>query len=445
MRLSRLLNLGLKLLAAVLEAIISYMVYLLVNNFWFTNRAGIGLGNIVSVSLLSVSFTYLTGRLKIKKNIRDYSVVAAGLLIILAFAAWKASGLNPTSLGMSIILLAFLWVRGIWYSVAENKELYTLAQFYTGMAVLLATNAFSLLLQELHEFIPIISQCTVFVALTGIFLLTRCKSESYTQLENKKRTELADLLLTLGLLLLMLLMSSGRILKWVLFYLAVAAEWLFEIIYKVLLVVGYVLNMIFMWFITHLREFVGIFSTGGGPPQEIENYLEYAEKPWMNMVARVAAYCVIILCVVLVFVYIKTLLDKVLRKGTGDEYTEGREFLIKTESIRDGVLKGLGSMGKGIVKAIGLLGKLKLSNREKIRHEYRNLLILLYEKGIAGRNDTAERLDNILSHKYPEVQTNIRSATDIYKRVRYGAHEPDDEQVKVFKVHTQAIRAGILR
>lgn len=437
MQQSRVVELVIRLLAAFSEAIIVYMVYLFINYFWFYSITGVGLITTIAVSIGSVSFCLLASSKRFPDAIRHIVIGAAGLVISVGIIA--GGGLKGLSIITSLALLLLVWLRGVRYANVDSKDIYSMDQFGYGLLILLAMNFLVDILVDIKSFSSTISQCSVLYAIIGIFILTKCKELQFCHLEYRKRNGRADIAASIGLLIVIILLSSRNVMEWCMHCLYLAGSVLFELLYRIMFIVGYAAYRVFLMLIEMVRRRGIPPGQGGVKVDEVKEYGVFVQKPWIELLLKASVYLIIAAAAMLVLAYIRRLLEKSASRSTEADYTEEREFIIGTGSLKNRIKKAL----KGIAGVIEGLGSLKQTNREKIRNEYKRFLSLLSRNSMIGSNETAERVGNWLSAKYPQVQLEIQSITGMYEKVRYGGFEPDNEEVRRFKAGIVNIRSSI--
>jgi hypothetical protein len=241
------------------------------------------------------------------------------------------------------------------------------------------------------------------------------------------------------MLAIIMLLSSPKVMEQSIKWLYNAASFIFEIVYRPAFYIGYEIYKIYIMLDELIKRLEIPSILDEIKSADVKEYMYYVQNPWIELLLKIAVFLIIAAVVIMIFFFIRRMLEKTTGKKAELDYTEDREFLIGTENIRNGIAKGFGSVGK----AIRSLGSLKQSNSERIRSEYRRFLGLLCRKSLIGSGDTAGKVGNILSSRYPETQHYIQDMTITYERVRYGGFEPDDEVVRKFKNGIARIKSNI--
>ena len=461
LKLDRIKDLLIKILAAACEAIVVFIVFNVLNQQLLLRSLELSvlIAAAAAGTLLSAYFENLTD-LKKKAN----RLILSGVLIcfLLSLASNGFYGLINILIEFTILL--FIYYRSIKKYQTNDLYAYTISDFYTHIAIVLVVNYVVFWLDGLFwlkgmsTITTLVALYTILYVVIGILLLIIIKNKRFEK-QKKTSKNSFEILLSGGILLSTFLLASPSIVLTLLNSTKSLGALLYSLFLKFFMilvdVIIYILELFYGKGMEHIPDRKKEDKPGGQPkpPEsdvgvaEPEGTPEFDMDPpqidkWKNIIIT----ALVILAVLVIIYFIYRSIRKMYKKSqAGSNYVEDREFVLPSSlsKLSDFMNKMKNRIGQAL-KRFRL--NINADNKEKLRYEYKIFLQKLYDKFILSEgNNTPQFILNHLKATYPGNDSVFEQITSMYEEVRYGERMPTNEELQQFKAGISDALNAILK
>lgn len=446
MRLFRNRQLRLRMLAAVAEAVLFYMVFVFINQM-------------LQGSKINILFFILTALCGLFLNLLPYNSADKKYRMMLGFVglALAISSVGLSAIGgfriwtlpLGFAALVFLYYRSYTGYLANIIYIYTPQGFYKVLGLMFLLNGAAAFWKL--GFAPITAELlrySVLYIILALYILSEIKNFRYVSRSESGRKSAFDTTATILMLLVTVAMSIPKVFHAVSFPFVYVFGFLYRWVAKGILLITYPFARLMEYLynlIPELPEKEGQKANFGAMEGMKDQYnadLSNISSPFVQLLGRILAALILIgICAFAVYLLFK-FIARITRNEEEEDFKEEKEFILRNKKKQPGFLSKLADNVKKTADNLAL--RLRADNRDKLRMEYKDFLQMLYaKKHVETQNHTAQELLQLLRDRLPDKALELSVITELYEEVRYGTKYPQDIELKSFKKNIAEISKSL--
>lgn len=396
--------------------------------------------NIAYMLFEAAAATILTGYIEYRElplKTQKAVILVSGAVVSVILTLLTVSLYNVFELLMVLVLFLVIWGRAVKNSYKDIQGIFDIRSFYWGIALIGTSDLVLYMLNLMENQKSMISGCTMFYIIISMYLLSTLKTRVLGPAGTDGKKTYLDLVAVVITMLVVLLFSSQSSIRLILLLLSYLHAAVVYVVGLIAIPLGYVavfiLNRIRWAFEAFWHAEITDPSTQA--PEEVP-FDNAAYQTSIGSFIHVVAYILLIIAVIIAVRQIYKAIGRYMDKERVRDYAESREFIAGFGQLKESLPKWLGALkGKYDAAVDRLLFNIRATTAEKIRHEYKKFIKLLYAKELAAEGNTAGDICCMLGSKYPAVDEYIKAVTVIYEDIRYGTKEPGEEELERFRTY----------